>query len=56
MIEIAWAATIIIVMISGTAFVFTTFATQKYVDQKQKSLLAVLEDIKERLVRIEDKI
>lgn len=42
-------------IVSAMVFFYTTFATVQYVDTKHQGVLEKLQDIKDRLVRIEDK-
>ena len=39
---------------AGVGFLFATFATKKYVDTKHEGVLDVLQDIRKRIMRIEN--
>lgn len=47
-----WAVTL---ALASLAFVYTSFATKEYVDQKHQSVVEVLRDIKSSVDKIDDR-
>ena len=47
-----WAATLALVSL---AFVYTSFATKEYVDNKHESVMGVLSEMRESLKKIDDR-
>lgn len=47
-----WAATL---ALASLAFVYTSFATKEYVDQKHQSVVGILQDIKASVEKIDDR-